>query len=58
MASTIRVADLASRQPSIATHLQGIEVFALVGLFYIFLSLPVAWLAFRGQLSSGAKVAR
>ncbi len=59
VASTIGVAELAFRgnQVSQLTY-RGIEVFALVGLVYIFLSLPVAWLSRSADNFLRAKVAR
>ncbi|QGA57842.1 amino acid ABC transporter permease [Brucella sp. 2280] len=59
VASTIGVADLAFRGNQVSQlTFKGIEVFALVGLFYIFLSLPVAWLSRSADNYLRAKVAR
>lgn len=59
VASTIGVADLAFRGNQVSQlTFKGIEVFALVGLFYIFLSLPVAWLSRTADSYLRAKVAR
>lgn len=59
VASTIGVADLAFRGNQVSQlTFKGIEVFALVGLFYIFLSLPVAWLSRTADSYLKAKVAR
>jgi len=59
VASTIGVADLAFRGNQVSQlTFKGIEVFALVGLFYIFLSLPVAWLSRSADSYLRAKVAR
>lgn len=59
VASTIGVADLAFRGNQVSQlTFKGIEVFALVGLFYIFLSLPVAWLSRSADSYLRATVAR
>lgn len=59
IASTIGVADLTFRGNQVSQiTFKGIEVFALVGLFYIFLSLPVAWLSRKADSYLRAKVAR
>ena len=59
VASTIGVADLAFRGNQVSQlTIKGIEVFALVGLIYIFLSLPVAWLSRSADSYLRAKVAR
>ncbi len=59
VASTIGVADLAFRGNQVSQlTFKGIEIFALVGLFYIFLSLPVAWLSRTADSYLRAKVAR
>lgn len=59
VASTIGVTDLAFRGNQVSQlTFKGIEVFALVGLFYIFLSLPVAWLSRSADSYLRAKVAR
>ncbi len=59
VASTIGVAELAFRGNQVSQlTFKGIEVFALVGLFYIFLSLPVAWLSRTADRYLRAKVAR
>ncbi|KAB2704377.1 polar amino acid transport system permease protein [Ochrobactrum intermedium] len=59
VASTIGVADLAFRGNQVSQlTFKGIEVFALVGLFYIFLSLPVAWLSRSADSYLRAKVTR
>lgn len=59
VASTIGVADLAyqGNQLSQLTY-RGLEVFALVGLFYLLLSLPIAWLSRMADNYLQARVAR
>jgi polar amino acid transport system permease protein len=59
VASTIGVTDLAFRGNQLSQlTFKGIEVFALVGLFYIFMSLPIAWLSRSADRYLRAKVAR
>ena len=59
VASTIGVAELAyqGNQLSQLTY-RGLEIFAVVGLFYILLSLPVAWLSRKADAALRRKVAR
>ncbi|WP_246683494.1 amino acid ABC transporter permease [Labrys sp. KNU-23] len=59
VASTIGVAELAyqGNQLSQLTY-RGLEIFAIVGLFYILLSLPVAWLSRKADAALRSKVAR
>lgn len=59
VASTIGVSDLAfyGKQLTQLTY-RGLEVYALVGLFYIVISLPVAWLAREADQRLRARVAR
>lgn len=59
VASTIGVAELAyhGNQLSQLTF-RGLEVFAMVGLFYVLLSLPIAWLSRVADGYLQAKVAR
>lgn len=59
VASTIGVAELAyqGNQLSQLTY-RGLEIFAVVGLFYILLSLPVAWLSRKADAALRSKVAR
>ncbi len=59
VASTIGVAELAyqGNQLSQMTY-RGLEVFAIVGVLYVFLSLPVAWLSRVADSYLQAKVAR
>ncbi|WP_033054959.1 amino acid ABC transporter permease [Sinorhizobium meliloti] len=59
VASTIGVAELAyqGNQLSQLTY-RGLEVFALVGLFYVLLSLPIAWLSRVADGYLQARVAR
>jgi polar amino acid transport system permease protein len=59
VASTIGVTELAyqGNQLSQLTY-QGLEIFAIVGLLYIFLSLPVAWLSRVADAHLRTKVAR
>jgi len=59
VASTIGVSDLVSHGRAIEQLTQrGFEVYAIVGLFYILLSLPVAWASRRADSYLRAKVAR
>ncbi len=59
VASTIGVSELAyqGNQLSQLTY-RGLEVFALVGLFYVLISLPIAWLSRLADSYLLAKVAR
>lgn len=59
VASTIGVTELAfyGKQMSQLTF-RGLEVYALVGLFYIALSLPVAWASRAADTRLRARVAR
>jgi polar amino acid transport system permease protein len=59
VASTIGVAELAFRgnQISLQTY-RGLEVYAVVGLLYILLSLPVAALSREAEHRLRAKVSR
>ncbi|MET3646009.1 amino acid ABC transporter permease [Phyllobacterium ifriqiyense] len=59
VASTIGVAELAyqGNQLSQLTY-RGLEIFALVGLFYVLLSLPIAWLSRVADSYLQMKVAR
>lgn len=59
VASAIGVAELAyqGNQLSQLTY-RGLEVFAIVGLFYVLLSLPIAWLSRIADGYLQAKVAR
>lgn len=59
IASTIGVADLAMRGKQIQQlTFEGLAPFAVVGLCYIAMSLPVAWLARSAERKLRAKVAR
>ena len=59
VASTIGVTELAfhGKQMSQLTF-RGLEVYALVGLFYIALSLPVAWASRAADSRLRSRVAR
>ncbi len=59
VASAIGVSELAyqGNQLSQLTY-RGLEVFALVGLFYVLLSLPIAWLSRIADSYLQARVAR
>jgi polar amino acid transport system permease protein len=59
VASAIGVSELAyqGNQLSQLTY-RGLEVFALVGLFYVLLSLPIAWLSRMADGYLQARVAR
>ncbi|HUH48455.1 MAG TPA: amino acid ABC transporter permease [Mycoplana sp.] len=59
VASTIGVTELAfqGNQLSQLTY-RGLEVFAMVGLFYVLMSLPIAWLSRVADGYLQAKVAR
>lgn len=59
VASTIGVAELAYQGNQLSQlTFRGLEVFALVGLFYVLLSLPIAWLSRVADGHLRAKVAR
>ena len=59
VASTIGVAELAYQGNQLSQlTFRGLEVFALVGLFYVLLSLPIAWLSRVADGYLRAKVAR
>lgn len=59
VASTIGVTELVYQGNQLSQlTFRGLEVFALVGLFYIFLSLPVAWLSRVADAHLRSKVAR
>lgn len=59
VASTIGVTELAFQGNQLSQlTFRGLEVFALVGMFYILLSLPVAWMSRIADGYLQAKVAR
>ena len=59
IASTIGVPELAYQGARLTQEtFQGLKVFGMVGLVYILLSLPIAWLSRRADLYLRAKVAR
>ena len=59
IASTIGVPELAYEGARLTQEtFQGLRVFGMVGLLYIVLSLPIAWLSRRADLYLRAKVAR
>lgn len=59
VASTIGVAELAYQGNQLSQmKYRGLEVFAIVGVLYVFLSLPVAWLSRVADSYLQAKVAR
>lgn len=59
VASTIGVTELVYQGNQLSQlTFRGLEVFAFVGLFYIFLSLPVAWLSRVADAHLRSKVAR
>lgn len=59
VASTIGVMELAYQGNQLSQlTFRGLEVFAFVGLFYILLSLPVAWLSRVADAHLRSKVAR
>ncbi|MCD7107451.1 amino acid ABC transporter permease [Rhizobium sp. DKSPLA3] len=59
VASTIGVSELAYQGNQLSQlSYRGLEVFALVGLFYVLLSLPIAWLSRLADSYLLAKVAR
>jgi polar amino acid transport system permease protein len=59
VASTIGVTELAFQGNQLSqSTFRGLEVFAIVGLFYVLLSLPVAWLSRVADSYLQAKVAR
>ena len=59
IASTIGVPELAYQGARLTQEtFQGLKVFGMVGLIYILLSLPIAWLSRRADLHLRAKVAR
>lgn len=59
VASTIGVAELAYQGNQLSQlTFRGLEVFALVGLLYVVLSLPIAWISRVADNHLRAKVAR
>ena len=59
IASTIGVPELAFQGARLTQEtFQGLKVFGLVGLLYIVLSLPIAWLSRKADLYLRTKVAR
>lgn len=59
VASTIGVMELAYQGNQLSQlTFRGLEIFAFVGLFYILLSLPVAWLSRVADAHLRSKVAR
>lgn len=59
IASTIGVPELAYQGARLTQEtFQGLKVFGMVGLIYIVLSLPIAWVSRRADLYLRAKVAR
>lgn len=59
IASTIGVPELAYQGARLTQEtFQGLKVFGMVGLMYILLSLPIAWISRRADLYLRAKVAR
>lgn len=59
IASTIGVPELAYQGARLTQEtFQGLKVFGMVGLIYILLSLPIAWLSRRADFYLRAKVAR
>ncbi|ACM28642.1 amino acid ABC transporter permease [Rhizobium rhizogenes] len=59
VASTIGVTELAYQGNQLSQlTFRGLEIFAFVGLFYIFLSLPVAWLSRLADAHLRSRVAR
>lgn len=59
VASTIGVTELAFQGNQLSQlTFRGLEVFAMVGLFYVLLSLPIAWLSRVADGYLQAKVAR
>jgi polar amino acid transport system permease protein len=59
IASTIGVPELAYQGARLTQEtFQGLKAFGMVGLLYIVLSLPIAWLSRRADLYLRAKVAR
>lgn len=59
IASTIGVIDLAYRGSMVSQMtFKGLEVFAVVGVLYILISLPIAWLSRVADARMQAKVAR
>lgn len=59
VASTIGVAELAYQGNQLSQlTFRGLEIFAFVGIFYIVLSLPVAWLSRVADAHLRSKVAR
>ncbi|MBN8952683.1 MULTISPECIES: amino acid ABC transporter permease [unclassified Rhizobium] len=59
VASTIGVTELVYQGNQLSQlTFRGLEIFAVVGLFYIFLSLPVAWLSRLTDAHLRSKVAR
>ncbi len=59
IASTIGVPEMAYQGARLTQEtFKGLEIFGLVGLMYILISLPVAWMSRRADLYLRAKVAR
>ncbi|CAM5762936.1 L-cystine transport system permease protein YecS [Labrys miyagiensis] len=59
IASTIGVPEMAYQGARLTQEtFKGLEIFGLVGLMYILISLPVAWLSRRADVYLRAKVAR
>ncbi|UWU25925.1 amino acid ABC transporter permease (plasmid) [Rhizobium sp. CB3060] len=59
VASTIGVTELVYQGNQLSQlTFRGLEIFAIVGLFYILLSLPVAWLTRMADAHLRSKVAR
>ena len=57
--STIGVPELAYQGARLTQEtFQGLKIFGMVGLLYILLSLPIAWISRRADLYLRAKVAR
>jgi polar amino acid transport system permease protein len=59
VASTIGVTELTYQGNQLSQlTFRGLQVFAVVGLFYILLSLPIAWLSRIADAHLRSKVAR
>ena len=59
IASTIGVPELAYQGLRLSQEtFQGLRIFGMVGLIYILISLPIAWLSRRADIYLRAKVAR
>ena len=59
IASTIGVTDIAFQGARLTQEtFEGLRIFAMVGLIYILLSLPIAWLSRKADFVLRAKVAR